>query len=108
MEDYNVQDNGLNKKVIVLLERILVELERLKIDQITDVTLCRNYENLIIEVKHIITLINENPRFDWVMLQEEIDRLYTLDKNLSGIILKLRWREGENFGFIKGKLGKAS
>tara|TARA_R110002126_G_scaffold290356_1_gene447137 strand:- start:17556 stop:17882 length:327 start_codon:yes stop_codon:yes gene_type:complete len=108
MEDYNAQDNGLNKKAIVLLERILVELERLKIDKITDVTLRRNYENLITEVNHIITLINKNPRFDWVILQEEIDRLYTLDKSLSGIHLKLRWREGKNFAFINGKLGKAS
>jgi hypothetical protein len=108
MEDYNLQDNGLTKKTIVLLERVLVELERLKIDKITDVTLRRNYENLIAEVGHIMTLINQNPRFDWILIQKEIDRLYSNDKNLSGINLKLHWKEGENWGRIKGKLGKAS
>jgi hypothetical protein len=107
MEDYNLQDNGLTKKTIVLLERVLVELERLKIDKITDVTLRRNYENLIAEVGHIMTLINQNPRFDWVLIQKEIDRLYSIHKNLNGIKLQLSWSEGENYITIDGKLGKA-
>jgi hypothetical protein len=108
MEDYNVKDNGLTKKTIVLLERVLVELERLKIDKITDVTLRRNYENLISEVENIMTLINKNPRFDWVLIQKEIDRLFSIDSNLTGVILMLNWREGENWAHIKGKIGKAS
>ena len=108
MEDYNVQDNALTNKAIVLLERVLVELENLKIDRITDVTLRRNYENLISEVENVMTLINQNPRFDWVLFQNEIDRLFNIDKNLTGVILKLNWREGENWAFIKGEIGKAS
>ena len=55
-----------------------------------------------------MTLINQNPRFDWVLIQNEIDRLFNIDKNLTGVILKLNWREGENWAFIKGKIGKAS
>ena len=47
MEDYNVKDNGLTKKNIVLLERVLVELERLKIDKITDVMPPRCNENAV-------------------------------------------------------------
>jgi hypothetical protein len=108
MKDYNLHNNALNNKAIVILERVLVELENLKIERITDVTLRRNYENLIAEVENVMTLINQNPRFDWVLIQNEIDRLFNIDKNLTGVILKLNWREGENWAFIKGKIGKAS
>ncbi len=106
MEDLNAKDKNLTKSSLILIDRQQSEIERLKIERMRDYSLVRSLNYFQIENEKIRTLINENVRFDYVQIQNEIYRLYAQDKNLTGIILKLSWREGENFGFIKGKIGK--
>lgn len=107
MKDYKIQDNALNNKASTLLDRMLVEHKRLKIERFTDVPFCRNIDYLTSEVEKVKLLINENPRFQWVIIQKEMDRLFSTDKNINGIILKLSWKEGEKWGSINGKIEKA-
>lgn len=100
MKDYNLQNNKFIKNGLVIAERILTEIERLKIDRITDVILLRFLAYFISEIEKLKVIISVNPRFEWELLQEEIDRLYSLDKNLTGINIQLNWKDGENRGFL--------
>lgn len=105
MTDYEIIGNSLEKKSLILLEGVLVELERLKIDRITELQLYRVFENLIVEIGKIETCIAENPRFDWVSLQNEIDDLYANDKNLNGVVIHMDWKEGaSNRAIIKRQI----
>jgi hypothetical protein len=112
MEDYNVQDNALTNNVITLLERTLVNHQRLKIERITDITFCRSIDAMSSDVNNVMLLVKENPRFDWVVIQNEIDECFSKDKNATGVSIQLDWREvekgSENRILIKGKIGKAS
>jgi len=111
MEDYNAQDNALTNNAVTLLERNLTEIERLKLDRILDINLCRSLEYFSLQIKNSILLIQKNPRFDWVIIQNEIDRCYTLDKNATGVVIYLDWKDVENEKvnriYIHGKIGKA-
>jgi hypothetical protein len=96
MKDYNAQNNKFIKNGLVIIERVLIEIERLRIDRITDNLLLRFLDYFKTELEKLKLIIVYNPRFDWVNIQEEIDDLYTRDPNLTGIILYLDWKEGEN------------
>ena len=58
------------------------------------------------EMEKIKTTIVANPRFDWVNIQEEIDRLYVRDPNLTGVIIYLDWSDGENRASYKYRIKK--
>ncbi|MCH3881711.1 hypothetical protein [Tenacibaculum aquimarinum] len=100
MKDYNAQNNKFIKNGLVIIERMLTEIERFKIDRITDDILLRFLTYLISEVEKLKIIISSNPRFEWVLLQEEIDRLYSMDKNLTGINIQLNWKDGEKRGLL--------
>ncbi|APG66322.1 hypothetical protein LPB136_13485 [Tenacibaculum todarodis] len=100
MKDYNAQNNKFIKNGLVIIERMLTEIERLKIDRITDVILLRFLTYFISEIEKLKIIISSNPRFEWFFLQEEIDRLYSMDKNLTGINIQLNWKDGENRAFL--------
>jgi hypothetical protein len=108
MEDYNVNNNALTNNAVALLNNMLVELKRLKIDRILDTPFCRTIDHLSNQVENVKLLITENPRFEWVLIQKEMDSLFQRDRNLDGVYIKLSWRPGGNFGFIKGQIKKAS
>lgn len=111
MEDYKSQDNALTNNAVTLLERNLTELERLKLERILDINFCRTIEHLSLQIKNAILLIQKNPRFDWVIIQNEIDVCYLKDKNATGIAIYLDWKEvekgKENRISIEGKIDKA-
>ncbi len=100
MKDYNAQNNKFIKNGLVIIERMLTEIERLKIDRITDVILLRFLTYFISEIEKLKIIISSNPRFEWILLQEQIDRLYSMDKNLTGINIQLNWKDGENRAFL--------
>ena len=112
MENYKTQDNALTNNAVILLERILTEKQRLKLERILDSNLCRTLEHLSFQVKNVITLLRVNPRFDWIAIQNEIDECYTRDKNATGVVIYLDWKEvakgKENRISIVGKISKAS
>ncbi|WP_397445977.1 hypothetical protein [Polaribacter sp. R77954] len=104
MEDYNAQNNKFIKNGLVIIERVLTEIERLRIDRITDSLLLKTLDFFKTELEKIKTTIIRNPRFDWVNIQEEIDDLYRRDPNLTGMILYIDWKDGGNRGFYKYKI----
>lgn len=104
MKDDRIKNNVLTRKTLILLDRLQLELDRVKIERITDHSLVRTIEFIKSENEKIRLLINENPRFDWVMIQKEIDRNFKIDSNLQGVYLKLRWGEGDNFVHIDGHI----
>ena len=76
-----------------------------------DYLLCKTIEHLISELEKIRILINENPRFDYVAIQNEIDECFTKDKNATGVAIYLDWKDCEKGKeqriSISGKIGKA-
>tara|TARA_R110002051_G_scaffold69946_1_gene125774 strand:+ start:2915 stop:3241 length:327 start_codon:yes stop_codon:yes gene_type:complete len=106
MKDYNAQNNKFIKNGLVIIERVLTEIEKLGIHRITDNLLLRFLNYYKIELKKLKSIIVSNPRFDWVNIQGEIDDLYRRDPNLTGIILYLDWNEGENRASYKFRIKK--
>ncbi len=112
MEDYKAQDNALTNNAVTLLERNLTELQRLQLERILDANLYRNLDHLSLQTKNAVLLIQKNPRIDWVTIQNEIDESYSKDKNATGVVIYLDWKEVEKGKekriSIKGKIGKAN
>jgi hypothetical protein len=112
MEDYNIQDNSLTNSSIILLDRILDEHQRLKMERIIDVTFCRTIDSLSSQVENVKLLIKQNPKFDWVLIKIEANRMIACDKNITGIKVELPFKDcekgKENWGIISGKINKAS
>ena len=106
MKDYNVQNNKFVQNGLVIIESLSTEIARFKVDRITDNFLLKFLDYTTSELKKIQSTIENNPRFEWTMIQEEIDRLYSLDKNLTGIDVRLEWKDGGNRGFFKYKINK--
>lgn len=108
MKDYNSQNNGQIHKALTLLERIQKDNERLRLERITDLNLKRYLECKQKELDDLKTVIVQNPRFKFDIIQQETDRLYKIDNNLTGIIIYLDWKDGNNRAFFKHRINKAS
>ena len=106
MIDYNVQNNKFVQNGLVIIERLSTEIARFKIDRITDNFLLKFLDYTLSELDKVKITIENNPRFIWVQIQEEIDRLYASDKNLTGIDIRIEWKEGENRAFYKLQINK--
>lgn len=76
MKDYNAQNNKFINDGLVIIERTLTDIERVRIERITDNFLLRFLDFLKSELEKLKSIIISNPRFDWINIQEEIDDLY--------------------------------
>ena len=108
MKDFNSQNNGRTHVSLMLLERVQTDIERLRVERIADLNLRRFLERLQKELNDIKLVIVQNPRFKFDEIQQEIDRLYKIDNNLTGIIIYLDWKDGNNRAFFKHRINKAS
>lgn len=99
MKNYNEINNKFINNGISIAEDLLTDIERLKIDRITDELLLRYLDYFSLQIGKIINTIYINPRFNWIKIQQEIDRLYRVDNSYSGIRIILNWREGDNLAF---------
>ena len=104
MEDYSLESNKFIQNGLVITERLFTDIERFKIDRITDTELLRYMDSFKSDLEKIKKTIINNPRFKWVIIQEEIDRLYGLDKNLTGINLYIDWKDGGSRGFYEHRI----
>jgi hypothetical protein len=104
MKDYNRDSNKFIQNGLVITERLFTDFERLKIDRIKDVQLLRYLDSFKFDLGNIKKTIINNPRYEWVKIQEEIDRLYDLDKSLTGINFCIDWEDGGNRGFYKHRI----
>jgi hypothetical protein len=104
MEDYTMQNNKSIRNGLIILERARAEMARLKVDRITDTLLWKHLDYYDAELDKVSITIKQNPRFEWVKIQEEIDGLYSIDPNLTGMILYLDWKDGGNRGFLKHRI----
>ena len=66
------------------LEILETDVHRLRYDYNQDPLLFRAFDNLLTIISLIKKLIKINPRFDWQIIQLEMDRLYKLDSSLTG------------------------
>ena len=106
MKDYNVQNNKFINNGLTITEDLLTNIQRLKVDRITDVLLTGYLDYFTSQIEKFKTTIHKNPRFNWVEIQEEIDRLYKVDNNLTGIHLTIKWDEGNNLAYYNYNLKK--
>tara|TARA_R110002074_G_scaffold195789_8_gene362335 strand:+ start:2545 stop:2892 length:348 start_codon:yes stop_codon:yes gene_type:complete len=108
MKDYNLQNSKSISNGLTIIDRLSTEIERLKIDRITDAPLLRYLDHFIIELSKIRTLYIKNPRFDWVQIQEEFDLSYAKDKNQTGFYLIFDFKQvkNPNRGLIKYQILK--
>ena len=104
MEDYRLESNKFIQNGLVITERLFTDIERFKIDRITDTELLRYMDSFKSDLEKIKKTIINNPRYKWVIIQEEIDRLYGLDKNLTGINLCIDWKDGGSRGFYEHRI----
>jgi hypothetical protein len=104
MEDYTIENNKFIRNGLIILERVRPEMARLKMDRIRDTLLCKHLDYYDAELDKVSNAIKQNPRFEWVKIQEEIDGLYSIDPNLTGMILHLDWKDGGNRGFLKHRI----
>jgi hypothetical protein len=104
MKDYNGDSNKFIQNGLVITERLFSDFERLKIDRIKDVPLLRYIDSFKFDLENIEKTIINNPRYEWVKIQEEIDRSYDSDKNLTGMNLCIDWKDGGNRCFYKHRI----
>ena len=104
MEDYSLESNKFIQNGLVITERLFTDIERFKIDRITDTELLRYMDSFKSDLEKIKKTIINNPRFEWVIIQEEIDRLYGLDKNLTGMNLYIDWKDGGKRGLYEHRI----
>tara|TARA_B110000116_G_C16624378_1_gene485262 strand:+ start:560 stop:886 length:327 start_codon:yes stop_codon:yes gene_type:complete len=104
MEDYRLESNKFIQNGLVITERLFTDIERFKIDRITDTELLRYMDSFKSDLEKIKKTIINNPRYKWVIIQEEIDRLYGLDKNLTGMNLHIDWKDGGSRGFYEHRI----
>lgn len=108
MKDFNSQNNGRTHVSLMLLERVQTDIENLRVERIADLNLRRFLERLQKDLNDIKLVIVQNPRFKFDEIQQEIDSLYKVDNNLTGIIIYLDWKDGNNRAFFKHRINKAS
>lgn len=108
MKDFNSQNNGRAHVSLMLLERVQTDIESLRVDRMSDLNLRRFLESLQKELNDLKLVIVQNPRFKFDEIQQEIDRIYKVDNNLTGIIIYLDWKDGNNRAFFKHRINKAS
>lgn len=101
MQDYNAINTKFVQNGLVILKRLSTEITRFKTDRITDNLLLKFLDYTLSELDKVKIAIENNPRFIWVQIQEEIDRLYALDKSITGITVQLDWKQGGNRAFYK-------
>ena len=106
MKDYNVQNNKFVQNGLVIIERLSTEIARFKIDRITDNFLLKFLDYTLSELDKVKITIENNPRFIWVQIQEEIDRLYASDKSITGITVQLDWKQGGNRAFYNLEINR--
>ncbi|MGJ8743817.1 hypothetical protein [Polaribacter sp.] len=106
MKDYNALNNKFVQNGLAILQSLSTEIVRLKIDRITDYFLLKFLDYTLCELDKIKITIENNPRFMWVQIQEEIDRLYTLDNSITGITVQLDWKQGGNRAFYKLEINR--
>ena len=106
MKDYNALSNKFVLNGLVIIERLSTEIARFKIGRITDNLLLKFLDYVLSELDKIKITIEKNPRFIWVQIQEEIDRLYALDKSITGITVQLDWKQGGNRAFYNLEINK--
>ncbi len=104
MEDYKQQDEKLTHDFLIIGDKFHSELQRLKIDRITDEPLLKYLEYFEKLLKKMVVLYKVNPRFDWVFTQVAIDNLHSKDKNISGVFIDFYWKDGEKRGYLELKI----
>ena len=111
MEDFRAKSNVLTRNTLILIDRLLSEFERLKIERITDHSLFRSLTYFQQEIEKLRKLVCENPKFDWILVADEANSLVRNDKNLTGVRIELSFKICEkgkkNWGVIQGKIGEA-
>lgn len=99
MKDYNVQNNKFIKNGLVIADGLLIEIERLRVDRISDNVLSKYLDYFKTEIEKLKITIAKNPKLDWINLEEEIARLYALDPTLTGLTVNYIWKEGNRLAY---------
>jgi hypothetical protein len=106
MDDYNLENNKFVKNGLDILEGLLTETERLRIDRITDDPLLRFLDFFKSEIEKVKKTIVVNPRFDFGNIQEQIDGLYAKDPSTTGVMIRLDWRDGNKRALLNYRIKK--
>lgn len=84
MDRFKNTESCNTKDIIFHLEKLQTDFHRLQIEHNKDYFLVKHLNSLIDRVLLIKNLVNEDPRFDWKIIQEEMDRLFGEDQSLTG------------------------
>ncbi len=95
MDIFKNTESCNTKDIIFHLEKLQTDFQRLQIEHNRNYFLVKHLNSLIDRISLIKNLVNKDPRFDWKIIQDEMDRLFGEDQSLTGY--------GINFDFKKCK-----
>lgn len=78
------------------LEQLECDLLRMQMDNNRNFILSRSIDVLVSKIKMIKNLIQNEPRFNWNLIQSEMDRLFSLDKSLTGYNILFDFSDTKN------------
>ncbi|WP_299711008.1 hypothetical protein [uncultured Tenacibaculum sp.] len=93
MEDLNLQNEGFTNNLILIADNIQSEINKLKINRLSDSLLNKHLDFYAQEIDKIIDLATCNPRFKWQLIEQEIDSCFKSDKSVTGVNIVFDWKE---------------
>jgi hypothetical protein len=90
-ENSKSRDRKYTKSSIILIDRLMVDVFRLKIDRVTDEPLVKYLDYFESQLGKIEMTIRANPRYVWQELQDTFDYKYKNDKTITGASVNFNW-----------------
>jgi len=76
--------NKFSRDPLYHLEILETDVYRLRYDHNQNPLLYRTFDSLLTNISLIEKLIKSSPRFEWQIIQFEMDRLYRLESSITG------------------------
>ncbi|UMB52963.1 hypothetical protein MKD41_11530 [Lutibacter sp. A64] len=81
--------------IVYHLEQLESDLLRIQMDNNRSFVLSKSLDIAIGRIKMIIKLVHSDPRFDWKVIQEEMDSSFKKDTSLTGFKILFDFKESK-------------
>jgi hypothetical protein len=92
MDALEVTDQKNINDITYHIEKVITDNSRRIIDNSTKHILVRGLTDANNRLKLVLSLIDIDPRFDWMLIQKEMDSLYREDNTLTGFDMKVDFK----------------
>lgn len=95
MDNLKQENQDYSNDIVNHLEKLIADLYRFQISNNKNYVFCKSIEILIEKIEMLIRLVKVNVRFDWLKIQNEMDRLYKIDNSLTGYNIHFDFKESK-------------